>query len=223
MSTKLAYTIGGNLATISNSAIFNEFDYCYRFYDPDTHYSKLIKSNNGEYGYPFSPNFAYDTSGKYVQVVNDNATAAGMMFQDSFNLKSLPDNCFNNVINAWDMFYRCSGLDCVPANSFSSVTAADNMFEGCYALTSINSEFNSVIIASEMFSKCSGLQHIPTAGFTNVQNVDMMFNDCMNMSGSIIDFISAHSATVTAHNGTFAYCTAMSDYDVALAQYPDWF
>lgn len=61
--------------------------------------------------------------------------------------------------------------------------------------------------------------------YENLQSIDKLFYECTAISGNIIPFITAFSSICpnVSHSQCFYGCTGASDYNLATAQYPDWF
>ena len=171
------------------------------------------------------------------------------MFSHCSGLKTIPEHCFSSLASGEGMFEHCTQLTSVQCNfpvltdansmfidcaslknitnfHLDNVISANYMFKNCFNLSAIDpTKFNNVKAARQMFANCSSYYFKTfnaTAGFNNVKDVRGMFSGCRYLNINAMDFIRAHSATVTANQGCF-YLTNIADYyDVFNSQYKSW-
>lgn len=149
-----------------------------------------LKSFDGFIEYSYTENIAYmsfmfsDCTLLKVAPNIDTSKATNMvgMFEDCFDLISVPEIDTSNVVTMDSMFSGCRSLTTIPMLNTSKVSNMYYMFYNCQDLTSIPElDTSSVINMSSMFSGCSSLTTIPLINTSNVKNMQTMFNNCYNL------------------------------------------
>ena len=98
------------------------------------------------------------------------------MFQNCYNLQTIPLIDTSNVTNMGYMFSGCRNLQTIPLIDTSNVTNMNLMFGACSSLQAIPQlNTSNVTNMSYMFRNCSSLQTIPQLNTSNVTNMSHMF------------------------------------------------
>ena len=149
-----------------------------------------IKSFDGIINYSDTENVAYMNfmfkGCKLLKVAPniDTSKATNMIsvYEDCFDLISVPEINTSNVVTMDSMFSGCRSLTTIPMLDTSKVTNMDSMFHNCVKLTSIPElDTSKVKNMYSMFSSCSELTTIPNINTSNVTTMNSMFNNCMKL------------------------------------------
>ena len=165
----------------------------------------------------------------------ENVTDMQSMFENCYELQTIPQLTTSNVTDMGSMFSRCESLQTIPQLDTSKVTRMEGMFSGCQKLTTIP-QLNTIHVTrmdsmfanctnlttipqldtrnvenmSSMFYFCKKLQTIPQLNTSNVTNMNRMFEDCSNLQ--TIPQLSA--SWVTNMTDTFNYCSKLQTIDL---------
>lgn len=173
------------------------YDYFYAILDPDT---------NEPWKYPYAGDRGITTAKKLdgvysasdfyfggmdpgsgksfaIDIRYDNAVNAERMFRANY-ISSIPENSFNNVIYAEEMFggdYSNDNLTTIPSGSFNKVIDGHEMFRNRTNISSIGeNSFHDLEDAGFMFLCDYALTGIPSNMFNNVINAEYMFSIPIN-------------------------------------------
>lgn len=155
-----------------------------------------------------------------------NMTKADGMFSDASKLTHVENDAFSAATDTSYMFVNCASLRDVSQIDFHNSVVAWSMFENCNSLSAFDpTMFNNVEDAHKMFANCKALTPASfnvTAGFEKVKDVRGMFSGCSYLKIKAMDFIRAHSATVTANQGCFYLAQSTDEYEVLNSPYRSW-
>ena len=115
----------------------------------------------------------------------DTSKATNMIsvYEDCFDLISVPEINTSNVVTMNSMFSGCRSLTTIPMLDTSKVLNMDSMFHNCEKLTSIPElDTSKVTDMYSMFSGCRALTTIPNINTSNVKSLNNMFNNCINLT-----------------------------------------
>lgn len=150
----------------SRALCWKDPDWYYRLYSIDTT-GNTAKKLNGEYLGTFQWHATEDLT--TLEILYDNAVNAWDMFYDCSSLSALPNNCFNSVTNATNMFYRTLNLSAhINSNMFRNVITANGMFYKSNILSIGDNCFNNVAFCYAMLDECPALSSIGNNCFTAV-------------------------------------------------------
>lgn len=176
------------------------YDYFYALIDPTTNkpwispYAVPYRSTGKELDGVYSANDHYfkgynpgdpPTGGKSfsIDIRYDNAVNAKCMFRANY-ISSIPENSFNNVIYAEEMFGGDNSNDkltTIPSGSFNKVINGHEMFRNRTNISSIGeNSFHDLEDAGFMFLRDYALTGIPSNMFNNVIDAYGMFNIPIN-------------------------------------------
>lgn len=112
--------------------------------------------------------------------------------------KGLPLNWdFSNVIDASNMFGKCSDLTNVSQLNISNAINLKEMFAGCYNLTTINSlDLSKAIYLSYMFYGCEKLTEISLLNTDNVTDFSHTFDGCVKLT-TINSLVTSKASNVS--------------------------
>ena len=137
-----------------------------------------------------------------------NVTKMSSMFNNCFNLTSVPLFDTSKVTNMNYMFEDCSNLTSVPLFDTSNVTNMSHMFHNCSKLTSVPLfDTSKVTNMNSMFCYCSKLTSIPLFDTSNVTNMNSMLFDCSNLT-TVPRF---DTSKVTNMNSMLYYCNNLEE------------
>jgi surface protein len=137
-----------------------------------------------------------------------SVTSMSNMFQNCFNLISVPLFNTANVTYMFAMFNNCYNLTSVPLFNTAAVTDMGSMFNGCTGLTSVPL-FNTASVTSmqAMFQNCYNLTSVPLFNTANVTNsMFAMFSGCTGLT-SVPLF---NTASVTSMQSIFDGCNSLT-------------
>ena len=144
------------------------------------------------------------------------------MFENCYNLKSIPQLDTSNVINFSRMFYQCSNLTTIPQLDISNVTNMFYMFGYCKKLITIPKlDASNVKSMNYIFNRCSSLTSIGMYGFTcSVDITDTALEHdaivaFLNQAGTAYD----SSQKITMGSAKLAL---LSDEEKAIANNKGW-
>lgn len=115
---------------------------------------------------------------------NDTANVTNMehMFNDCYELTTIPELYTSNVTDMSYMFNWCKSLTTIPQLDTSKVTNTYSMFNHCEKLTSIPQlDTSEVTDMNFMFAGCSSLTTIPQLDASKVTNMQYMFDYCYRL------------------------------------------
>ena len=117
------------------------------------------------------------------QLDTSNMTDTRKMFQACSSLISIPQLNTSKVTNMGNMFCQCTSLTAIPQLDTSKVTDMSSMFETCSKLTTIpHLNTSNVIDMSNMFKQCSSLTTIPLLDTSKVIDMGDMFSECSKLT-----------------------------------------
>ena len=165
----------------------------------------------------------------------ENVTDMESMFENCYELQTIPQLYTSKVTTMFSMFNSCQNLTTIPQLDTSKVTRMDYMFKDCQNLTTIP-QLNTINVTnmSGMFSTCTNLTTIPQLDTRNVTNMSSMFYFCeklqtipqlntsnvTNMSRMFDDCESLQTipqlstSKVTNMSDMFNYCSKLQTIDL---------
>lgn len=156
------YTVGGHLATISNTALCHILpDWSYRLYGNGVNVTAKSMWDTGLYMNTFT-----GLSGTTLEVINDDAITAISMFKNCDKLTAIPDNSFNNAIGLGNSFVGCTSLSSIHNNCFNAISNVDTVFP------------NVTTIGNNCFNNCSGVVSSQDTHVVLFPNLLEIGNDC---------------------------------------------
>lgn len=156
-------------------------------------------NNNGGDGVPSCFYLFYNYKGTSLDNVLkslDFSKVADMsrMFNNCYNLTSIPQLNTSSCTNMGSMFNSCENLTTIPLLNTSSVTNMSYMFAYCNKLTTIPQlDTIKVTSMSYMFYSCINLTSIPLFDTSSVTNMNQIFYNCrelkeIHMTGMKVSF-----------------------------------
>ncbi len=122
-----------------------------------------------------------------VSIQNTTAvTNFNSAFEGCFSLEKAPDLSFGTSsglsITCTTMFQNCYNLKSVPVYNTIRVTSMQGMFQGCRSLTSVPLfDTRNVTTMQSMFNTCPSLKTVPLFNTSNVTNMQNMFDACNSL------------------------------------------
>ena len=145
------------------------------------------------------------------QLYTSKVTTMSGMFNSCQNLQTIPQLDTSKVIRMDYMFHDCQNLQTIPQLNTIQVTRMDSMFATCTNLTTIPQlDTRNVTNMSSMFYVCKKLQTIPQLNTSNVTNMNRMFDGCSNLQA--ISQLS--TSRVTNMTDMFNYCSKLQTIDL---------
>ena len=125
-----------------------------------------------------------DFIASFSKLNTSNVTSMKHMFENCYNLTTIPQLDTSKVTDMNSMFDGCGNLTTIPQLDTSKVTDVNSMFSGCTSLTTLPQlDTSSCAEMSYMFYNCK-----------NLRTIDM--THMRNLYGSITGFaVSCHSLT----------------------------
>lgn len=119
------------------------------------------------------------------------------------NVDFLSEIDFSKNATCYHMFDNCYNLETIPLFDTSKVTNMSNMFYNCTNLPTIPQlDTSKVTDMSNMFYMCTNLISIPKLDTSNVTNMSSMFHNCIKLT--TIDITSMDKITSTSSSNSFA-------------------
>ena len=134
----------------------------------------------------------------------EGITDMSSMFENCYNLQTIPLIDTSNVTDMNNMLHGCHNLQTIPLLDTSKVTNMKTMFSACFRLQTIPQiSTSNVTNMEDIFYYCADLQTIPQIDTSNATNMNNMFGYCGKLTS--LPALNAQSLDMPSYRGIFGY------------------
>ena len=115
------------------------------------------------------------------------------------------------IVDAFNMFYKCSSLETVDARLLPNLTSAFQMFYLCKNLKDAKIEFlPNLVMGRSMFYGCNNLTEFKVTELPNLVSGPSMFYGCNNLTNVAIESLP----NLVSGRSMFCYCNNLTEFKV---------